>query len=72
LSPPNGKPFFFLGWGVHFLCLARIFLAFFLPFCHAFLSAFLPSFVRLPKVPEGKEGERPSFISAPFRFELNK
>jgi len=58
--------------GVQFVQALPDFLAFFLPFCPVFLSAFLPSFVRLPKVPEGKDGVRPSFISALFHFELKK
>jgi len=43
-----------------------------LPFCPVFLSGPVPSFVPLAKVPEGKEANRPCFISALFHFELNK
>jgi len=50
--------------GVQFVQALPDFLAFFLPFCPTFLSAFLPSFVRLAKVPGGKEGKNPLFISA--------
>jgi len=45
---------------------------FFLPFCPAFLSGPVPSFVRLAKILEGKEGGKASFITASFHFELNK
>ena len=40
------------------------FLAFFLPFCPAFLSATLPCFVPLSKALGVKEGKNPLFISA--------
>tara|TARA_B100001059_G_scaffold26436_1_gene21265 strand:+ start:65 stop:280 length:216 start_codon:yes stop_codon:yes gene_type:complete len=47
------------------------FLAKILPFCHAFLSAFLPSFVPLVKVPRVKEGKNPCFISAQPNQQVN-
>jgi hypothetical protein len=43
-----------------------------LPFCPAFLSAFLPSFVPLAKALGVEEGKNPLFISAQLPKRINK